>query len=107
MNNLITELVDRTLELEFQLPTIIYTDFTIFDKLKIPKEVELTDNLGNITFNGRQLVASPIAFLNNDDESISKYLQQQIDKGCKVWIKRIYTHFVGNKYTIVELISGC
>jgi hypothetical protein len=102
---MIQELEDRAMVMELEYPNLINIDYNIFQNIKIPKEIELTDGDNMVLINSKAYFTTPKAFKNNDVNSISDYLGKEVDKGHKVWIRRIITHGVGNKYTILESLS--
>jgi len=102
---MIQELKNRAMVMELENPNLINMDCSLFNDLDIPKEIELCDENGCVTINGKLFTTTPKAFRKNDHNSISDYLKREIDKGHKVWIRRIITHGIGNEYTILESLS--
>jgi hypothetical protein len=102
---MIQELENRAMIMELENPNLINMDYDIFQNIKIPKEIELTDGSNMVLINNKAYFTTPIAFKKNDVNSISEYLKTEIKKGHKVWIRRIITHGVGNEYTILESLS--
>lgn len=102
---MIHELEDRAMVMELENPNLIDMDYSIFRNIKIPEEIELTDGSDVVLLNNKTYFTTPKAFKNNDFNSISDYLKKEVDRGNKVWIRRIITHSVGNKYTILESLS--
>jgi hypothetical protein len=105
----IKELEERAMLAELDMPAIWNTDYSKFNTLKIPRDVQLTteDKSEMIieTKNGKKMFAAkPIAFYENDFNGISDYLQREVDKGHQIWIRRIATHKEGRKFTILESI---
>ena len=99
---MIKELEDRAMVMELENPDLINMDYSLFNNLDIPKEIELCDENGNVIINDKLFTTIPKAFYKNDYNSISDYLKKEVNKGHKVWIRRIITHGVGNEYTILE-----
>jgi len=102
---MIQELENRAMVMELEYPNLINMDYSLFNELDIPKEIELCNENGNVIINGKLFTTTPKAFHKNDHNSISDYLKIEVDKGHKVWIRRIITHGVGNEYTILESLS--
>jgi len=102
---MIQELENRAMIMELENPNLINMDYDIFQNIKIPKEIELTDGSNMVLIKNKAYFTTPIAFKKNDVNSISEYLKTEIKKGHKVWIRRIITHGVGNEYTILESLS--
>ena len=102
---MILELENRAMIMELENPNLINIDYTIFQNIKIPEEIELTDDQGIVLINNKPYYTTPKAFKKNDVNSISDYLKNEIEKGYKVWIRRIITHRLGNEYTVLESLS--
>jgi hypothetical protein len=102
---MIQELENRAMVMELEYPNLINMDYSLFNNLDIPKEIELCDENEVVIINGKTFTTSPRAFHKNNHNSISDYLKKEVHKGHKVWIRRIITHDVGNEYTILESLS--
>ena len=105
----IEKIIERSILAELDMPKIWDTDYQNFNDIYIPDDVLLTteDKSEMIidTKNGKKMFSvKPIAFNENDFDSISKYLQQNVDKGNQVWIRKIATHKEGRKFTILESV---
>ena len=106
----IEQLEKRAMELELEYPNFIENDYAKLSLLKIPEEVELTpDNESVMIIKTKSgpttFTCSPIAFRKDAYEDISYYLNKEISKNNKIWIRRIVTHKQGNKYTVLDKIG--
>lgn len=102
---MIQELENRAMVIELENPNFINMDYSLFNNLDIPKEIELCNENGCVIINGKLFTTTPKAFYKNDHNSISNYLKKEINKGYRVWIRRIIIHGIGNEYTILESLS--
>ena len=109
MNIKLRELEERAMLAELDMPAIWNTDYSKFDTIKIPEDVQLTpedkSEMVIETKNGKKMFAAkPTAFYENDYKAISDFLQNEVDKGHQIWIRRIATHKEGRKFTILESV---
>jgi hypothetical protein len=102
--NKIEELKKRVKNLQLRNPNCIMDD-TLFNNLDIPEEIELCDETGIVVINNKGYRTTAKAFNKNDYKAISVYLKEELNKEHKVWIRRIFTHSVGNEYTMMESLS--
>ena len=103
-------LFNRAYKCEYDNPLIVKNDYDKLYEFKLPSKVKLTKNdesnlIVKTKTGKKQFFTHPIAFINNDFKSIGNYLLGKINNGEKVWVRRIYNHGVGNKYTILECIN--